>query len=150
MFSRAQLLPARTCSPCTVCLQKWMCMHVCPRAAPGACVSQALSGKRRLSVRRLTLVCPHSAMPFRHVPVALPPLLPLSPPHLLMLLERVLSEESQHRNQPARDAIIPASLDRPTCCDADIKHRDREGGRYEEGEPGENGRGREAPSPPSN
>lgn len=118
------------------CLQKVDDVHVCPCLCQApVCVSQAVSEEGEeeeeeggLTVRpSLSLVCPSSAVPFRHVPVAFA-LNPPSPSPPTDAIKAGLSE--QHRNQAARDAIIPASRSLPTCCDADIKHQDRVGGRY--------------------
>lgn len=124
------------CAACVFAKSGWCaCMSL---SVPSACVCQSSrqrgggrgggEGGGGLTVRpSLSLVCPSSAVPFRHVPVAFA-LNPPSPSPPTDAIKAGLSE--QHRNQAARDAIIPASRSRPTCCDADIKHQDRVGGRY--------------------
>lgn len=110
------------------CLQKVVDVHVCPCLcqAPSVCQSSGRRrGGRRLTVRpSLTYFVRPPLCRF----VMSPSLwLPYHPPPPIDAIKAGLSE--QRRNQAARDAIIPASRSRPTCCDADIKHRDSVGGR---------------------
>lgn len=140
-ISAAQLLPARMRS-LRVCKKWMMCMYV-PVCAKRLCVSVKPSARRRGGGGGggggggKATDCPSVSQPSLSVlrgavsscsrrfcsPVPLP-----SPPPPTDAIKAGLSE--QHRNQAARDAIIPASRSPPTCCDADIKHRDRVGGRY--------------------
>lgn len=86
-------------------------------------VSQAVSGggggrrgggRRRGGVTLSVRLSVSSALPFRHVPVAVA-LPPPSPPSY---------QGGVYPNQAARDAMILSSRPPPTCCDADIKHQD--------------------------
>lgn len=100
------------------CLQKVDDVHVCPCLCQApVCVSQAVSEEGEeeeeeggLTVRpSLSLVCPSSAVPFRHVPVAFA----LNPPplrhHLLMLLRRVC-QSSTGIKPPETPSSLPLAL----------------------------------------
>lgn len=110
-ISAAQLLLARMRS-LRVCKKWMMCMYV------PVCVSQAVSeeeGEVVLAVRPSpSLVCPSSAMPFRHVPRRVCPHPPLSRSlrhHLLMLLRRVCQSSSGIK-PPETPSSLPLALDR--------------------------------------
>lgn len=89
-------------------------VHVCPCAKRTSVKLSAGKASVRLSLS----LCLSSATSFRHVPV---PLLPFSPS--TDAIKRVC-QKSTRINPRETPSSLP--LSRPTCCDADIKHREIE------------------------